>query len=105
MIDESKYENAMQIVALAGTAKSAALTAIDAAEKGDFDAAAQALAQAREQMGQAHDVQFSMISAEAAGNPVDVNVMLVHAEDHLAMAIVTIDLAERLIALYRRLEG
>ena len=35
-MDESKYENALQIILHAGNAKSAALMAIDAAHDGDF---------------------------------------------------------------------
>lgn len=102
-MDESKYEDSMQIIMYAGTAKSCALLATEYAENGDFDGAQEQMAQAQEAMASAHDLQFGLISAEAAGNPVDVNVLLVHAQDHLSMAITAIDFAERLIAVYRRL--
>ena len=44
-----------------------------------------------------------MISSEAKGSSVDLSLILVHAEDHLTMAIVTSDLAARMVELYRRL--
>ena len=54
-------------------------------------------------MHAAHDAQMDMISSEAKGSSVDLSLILVHAEDHLTMAIVTSDLAARMVELYRRL--
>ena len=88
-MDESKYENALQIILHAGNAKSAALMAIDAAHDGDFEEA------------EKHKMQFELTQAEANGNTVDINIILIHAEDHLTMAIMASDFAERFIELYR----
>ena len=55
------------------------------------------------EMKGSHDIQFSIIQQEAQGKPVEVHLILLHAEDHLTMAIMCIDLAERFINLYRRL--
>ena len=44
-MDESKYENALQIILHAGNAKSSALMAIDAAAEGDFEEADRLLAE------------------------------------------------------------
>ena len=52
-------------------------------------------------MHAAHEVQFNLIRDEANGNSVEVNIILVHAEDHLTMAILASDLAERFIDLYK----
>ncbi len=104
-MDESKYEGAMQIILHAGNAKSSALMAIDAAADGDFDEADRLLEEARTEMNASHEFQFAMTQAEANGNPVDLNIILIHAEDHLTMAIVVSDLAERFINLYRRQAG
>ena len=100
-MDESKYENALQIILHAGNAKSAALMAIDAAHDGDFDDAEKQLAEAQAEMSEAHKMQFELTQAEANGNEVDINIILIHAEDHLTMAIMTSDFAERFIELYR----
>lgn len=103
MIDEKQYETAMGIIANAGTAKSCALMAIDEAVESNFEEAEKLLAEASQSMRAAHDAQMDMISSEAKGSSVDLSLILVHAEDHLTMAIVTSDLAARMVELYRRL--
>lgn len=100
-MDETKYQDAMTIILHAGNAKAYAMGAIDDAEAGNFKAAEAALENARSEMGAAHATQFGMVQHEAAGEPVDVNIILVHAQDHLTMAIQSIDFAERFIKLYR----
>lgn len=100
-MDETKYQDAMTIILHAGNAKAFAMEAIDDSETGDFEAAETALENARSEMGAAHAMQFGMVQHEAAGEPVDVNIILVHAQDHLTMAIQSIDFAERFIKLYR----
>ena len=42
-----------------------------------------------------------MIQEEANGSPVEVNIILVHAQDHLTMAMMARDNAEEFIHLYR----
>lgn len=103
MIDEKQYEAAMGIITSAGSAKSCALMAIDAAADGDFEEAEKCLAEATNQMHSAHDTQMSLITCEAQGNPVELSLILVHAEDHLTMAIMASDLASRMVELYRNL--
>lgn len=100
-MDESKYENALQIILHAGNAKSAALMAIDAAHDGDFEEAEKQLAEAQAEMSAAHKKQFELTQAEANGEEVDINIILIHAEDHLTMAIMASDFAVRFIELYR----
>lgn len=102
-MDDSRYEGAMQIIMHAGNAKSSAMLAIDAAEQGDFDAADAQLKEAQTEMTAAHKVQFDLVRAEAAGKPVEVNIILVHAQDHLTMAIMSIDMARKFIALQQRM--
>lgn len=104
-MEENKYENALQIIMHAGNAKSSALMAIDAAAEGDFGEADKQLEEARAEMGEAHKMQFALTKAEASGDPVDINIILIHAEDHLTMAIMGIDMAERMIDLYREVKS
>lgn len=99
---KDKYEDAMQIILHAGNAKSAALLAIDAAAEGDFEEADRQLEEAGREMTEAHHVQFGLTKAEASGESVDLNIILIHAEDHLTMAIMANDLASRFIDLYKR---
>lgn len=83
MVDDEKYEVAFEIIACAGDAKSLALMAIEEARNGNFEQAEKNLAEAREQMAKAHDVQNDMLQSEAQGKSVELNIVLIHAEDHL----------------------
>ena len=96
MVDDEKYEVAFEIIACAGDAKSLALMAIEEARNGNFEQAEKNLAEAREQMAKAHDVQNDMLQS------VELNIVLIHAEDHLTMAIMSIDFAEEFIELYKQ---
>lgn len=102
-MDNTKYLGAFQIIMRAGNSKSAALMAIDAAKDGDFTEANAKLKEAETEMRAAHQAQIEMIQQEAAGTPVDVNIILVHAQDHLTMAIIAKELAEQFVELYQQL--
>ena len=45
-------------------------------------------------MLEAHEFQTEMITQEASGNIVPVNIILVHSQDHLSMAMTAQDLSE-----------
>ncbi len=104
-MDEEKYMSAFQLIAEAGDAKSEAMQAIQAARKGDFERAKELLKSAKEKSARAHDLQLDMIQQESSGIPVEVNIVLVHAQDHLTMATLMCDIAEEMIELYKRTEG
>lgn len=102
-MDDTKYAGAFQIIMNAGNSKSASLMAIEAAKDGDMEEAKARLKEAEAEMRAAHQAQIDMIQQEAAGNPVDVNIILVHAQDHLTMAILARDLAEQFVELYAQM--
>ncbi|MGC3956158.1 MAG: PTS lactose/cellobiose transporter subunit IIA [Propionicimonas sp.] len=102
MPDPADYEAAFQIISSAGNAKSEAMLAIRAAREGDFAEAAACLKRADEQLHDAHVQQTDLITAEARGEAVPLNVILVHAQDHLTGALLTRDLAEEFLQLYQR---
>lgn len=95
---DEKYQIAFDLISHAGIAKSAALEAIDVAIEGDYDLAERKIAEGRVEMAAAHDSQFSLITKEANQEPIDLNIVLVHAFDHLTMAIMSLDMAERFVA-------
>lgn len=104
-MDDSKYEDAMTMILHAGNAKSSALLAIDAAAEGRFEDARKEMKHANEEMHEAHTIQFALMQKEAVGDAIDMHLILIHAEDHLSMAIMAADLAERMIELYERLHN
>ena len=80
------------------------MQAIDCCKQGDFYVARKHLAAADETMVKAHDAQTEMLQQEAEGNPVPVNIILVHAQDHLTMAQVMRDMAEQFMDLYQTVQ-
>lgn len=91
------------IIASAGTARSCSFEALAAAQEGDFDRADELLAQASEAALKAHGQQTALLSKEAQGDHTPVDVMLVHAQDHLMTAMLAQDLIKGMVALHRQL--
>lgn len=98
-----EYEQAFHMIASAGNAKSEAILAIRAAREGDMDAAHKLLADADNDLHVAHSTQTDMLTEEARGNQVKVNIILVHAQDHLTGAMLVRDLAEEFIKIHEML--
>jgi len=104
-MDTTEYEAAFQIIMLAGNSRSGSMLAIGSARKGDFEEARAHLVQADEDLRAAHEAQTELITEEARGNQVPVNIILVHSQDHLTGAILIRDLADEFIHLYRELRS
>ena len=91
----------MELLVNAGSARSAALTALQLARKGDFAAAEQA--ESHEFVKHAHKIQTQLIGMDEGSGKLPVNLITVHSQDHLMNAMVIQDLATDMIELYRRL--
>lgn len=101
---EALYEASFTLIGIAGDSKAESMEAINCAKKGDFEGARSHLAAADETMVKAHDAQTEMLQQEAEGNPVKVNIILVHAQDHLTMAQIMRDMAEQFVDLYQTVQ-
>jgi|SRR5699024_1660990 len=95
------YELEFQLILHAGDARAKAMLAIEEAREGDFEAASDYLKEARGSFKEAHKSQTTLIQAEANGEKNELNVLLVHAQDHLTMALTTLDNAEEFISIYK----
>ena len=92
---------AFGLIAQAGDARSKAYEALAVAKQGDFEQAKELIAQAEASVLEAHNIQTALLSKEASGDHTDVNVMLVHAQDHLMTAILAQELITEMIEMYR----
>ena len=93
----------MELLVNAGSARSAALTALQLARKGDIAGADQAMAESHEFVKHAHKIQTQLIGMDEGSGKLPVNLITVHSQDHLMNAMVIQDLATDMIELYRRL--
>lgn len=94
-------EVSFQLIAAAGTARSLAYQALEAAKRGEFDVVDDLMGQSKEAVVGAHHIQTGLLTQEARGNHLEVDVLLVHAQDHLMTAMLAQELAGELIELYR----
>lgn len=92
-----------RIIALAGEARSLATQAVRAAQSGEFTRADELLERSETDFRGCHDVQTQALTAHARGEQVTMDILLVHAQDHLSMANMAIADARIFIDLYRRL--
>lgn len=102
-MNPADYEVAFNIISVAGNAKSSAMMAIAESRNGNVDRAKELLAEADSNLHEAHGLQTKMLSEEARGNAVPLNIILIHAQDHLTGAMLVRDLADEFIAINARL--
>ena len=94
-------EVAMALIAFSGDARSSAFQALEEAKRGNFDRADELMAQSRAQLTEAHHSQTDLLAAEAQGNKLEVNVLLVHSQDHLMTSMLAQELIGELIQLHK----
>ena len=103
--DEKQYEDIFSMIILAGDARAYASEASNLAYDYDFHSAEEKLKLAREKLVEAHNIQTKFLNTEAAGKGEDINIFLVHAQDHFSMASMAIEFAEKLIRVYKKIKG
>lgn len=99
-MDEKYMQVVMGIIMHAGNAKGLAHEALSAAKTGDMPAAHEFMKQADAALSEAHNVQTDLLTKEAQGQHTEVNLYMVHAQDHLMNAITYKDLVQEFIELY-----
>ena len=96
-------EVAMGLIAGAGDSRSYCMEAIERAREGEFDQAREAVRNAVTAMVETHEIQTQLIRDEMEGKGEAVSLIMVHAQDHLNLALVMRDVAEEFITLYERI--
>lgn len=89
------------IIAHAGDARSYAFGALEAAKAGNFEEAEALLKQSNDAAVEAHHMQTELLVNEANGNKTPVDVLLVHAQDHLMTSMLAVELIKELITIYK----
>jgi PTS system cellobiose-specific IIA component len=90
----------MELIVNGGDARSKAMHAIKLAKKGDLDAAREKIKESTEALGKAHNFQTNLIQNESAGEPVQISLLMIHAQDHLMNAMTVRDLAQEMVDMY-----
>lgn len=96
-------EVTFQMILHGGNARSLAMEAIALAKNKDMPGAKSALLRAGEELAKAHHLQTTLIQAEVSGEAVELNMLLVHAQDHLMNAMTIRELANEFVELYEHI--
>ena len=94
-------EAVMTLIVHSGDARTSAFQALEEAKKGNFDKADELMAQSQAQFTQAHHAQTELLSCEAQGEKLEVNVLLIHSQDHLMTSMLAQELIKELIQLHK----
>ena len=97
-------EIAFMVILNAGNAKNNAKEAEKYACEYQFDKAEELIKLANNDLNQAHQIQTDLIQAEARGEQQSFGLIMVHAQDHLTMAMMSIDHAKSMIGVYKEIE-
>ncbi len=90
------------IIANAGDARSFAFAALEEAKVGNFEEAEKLLKKSDEAATLAHKAQTELLFKEAQGDKTPVDVLLVHAQDHLMTSMLAVELIREMINLYKK---
>lgn len=91
----------MKLVVNGGMARSLAIEAIRNARQGNFEEADKLMKESAETLSKAHEVQTELITKEAGGEHMEVQLLMVHAQDHVMNAMTVYDLAVEIIELLK----
>lgn len=94
---------AMQIIAGAGDGKGLAFEALEAAKEGRFEEVGQLMKESNQASVTAHNAQTKILVASANGEPVPMDVLLVHSQDHLMTGIIAQEMIQEMIQMYQRI--
>lgn len=103
----NEYENAdvaMSLIAYSGEARTYAFEALKCARGNDFVQAKALMECAEVSSTKAHQAQTTLLVSEANGNAITINVLLVHAQDHLMTSMLALELIQELIVLHESKE-
>lgn len=104
-MDEKVVEQSMQLILHSGTGRSMVIEAVrNLLKDGDVVAAKKKITEAGKEIGEAHDIQTAMMSAECDGQPVEKSILLIHAQDHFMTALAVRDMAQLMIEMYESLK-
>ncbi|WFA76885.1 PTS cellobiose transporter subunit IIA [Streptococcus suis] len=93
---------AFGIILSSGNARSFIHEAFVAMREGDYDKAEELLEAANADMLEAHHSQTGLLQEYASGTEVKVEIIMVHAQDHLMTTMTLREVALEMLALYRK---
>ncbi len=102
-MENQNLEVIMGLIVHGGNAKNYAMEAIQSAKEQQFEDAEKNINLAKNSLVEAHHTQTGLLTAEASGENTEISLLMVHSQDHLMTSIAFTDLAEELVAIYKKI--
>lgn len=94
----------MELIINAGESKSCAVQALSQAKQGDWSSASELLEQSTTAVKKAHEVQTDLIGQDEGEGKIPVNLVMVHAQDHIMTAMLARELINELLDVHKELQ-
>ncbi len=98
---ENNELSAFEIISNVGAAKSQYMEIINKCENKDFDLLEDMFEEADNYLVQGHKKHMELVQMEASGDPLNISLLLIHAEDQLMNAELVKILAQKFMHLYK----
>ena len=95
---------AFGIILSSGNARTIVHEAFAAMRKGKYEKAEQLLEDANADMLEAHHAQTTLLQEYASGTEIKIEIIMVHAQDHLMTTMTLREVAIEMLALYRKVD-
>lgn len=95
----------MQMILHSGNARADAYEAIDNVKNKEFDKAKELIENAKNELLLSQKTHAELLREMASEEDVETNLLLIHAEDHVSVSEMSIDMAKELYAVYEILAG
>lgn len=105
MTEEELQLAAFEIILHSGTARTYVHEAFDAMKKSKFEVVEETLATADEELLQAHHAQTDLLQKYARGTEIKIEIIMVHAQDHLMTTMTLKEVAIEMMHMYKRINA
>ena len=92
-------EIAFTLILHAGNARSYCFEALSLARIGKHEEVFECLKESAKELQKAHRLQTNLLQMEAKGEKQEINLLLIHAQDHLMNALLARDLIKEIISM------
>ncbi len=93
---------AFEIILNSGNARTSVHEAFASMRESDYDKAAQLLESSNEELLLAHQAQTKLLQNYASGVEIKIEIIMVHAQDHLMTTMTLREVALEMLALYKK---
>lgn len=98
-------KNALEIIGASGDSRGEAFKALRLAREGKFEEARESLRISKEKGRKGHEVQTKLIMNESKGEKTELNLLMIHAQDHLMTSLMAYDLIEEMVEMCESLKN